>query len=229
MEHTLTNSRELRYKFFLCIGHPRCGTGYISELLTKFGHPVGHESMKKNGVSSWLLAVKSNNYPWGNIGNNKLRPINSFYFKNIIHVVRNPYSAIPSIILENKYAPKSYNFRKKFIKQILNIDLPPYKSDGNLLYDTELAVLTFIHWNKICELKNPNYTVQLENAYSLLNIFNKANISEDMVPKDCNNTKNKLFNKKKYQKPNVDFTIISEELKSMIKEFCEKYNYLYIV
>ena len=39
---------------------------------------------------------------------------------------KNPFDAIPSIILENKYSPdnKSYRFRKKHIKKNLNIDLP---------------------------------------------------------------------------------------------------------
>lgn len=214
-------------KDFLCISHPRCGTSYISFLLRKFGYNVGHEYIKKCGISSWMLAVDSNNYPWGNIGNDKQRPIYKFKFKDIIHLVRNPYDAIPSIILENKYAPKSYNFRRRFIKSILDIDIPPYKNDGTLSYDIELAILTFIYWNKICELKNPTYIIKIEDAYTSLKIFNKTNIAEDKVNIKCNTTKDKLFGGKKYNKPNINFNNITDDLKNMLKIFCEKYGYLY--
>ena len=91
--------KKIMYKEFLCIGHPRCGTGSVAYYLTEMGHKVGHEKMRLNGVSSWMLAVEDVKYPWGDDINK-----NRFYFKNIIHIVRNPINAIPSIILENKYS-----------------------------------------------------------------------------------------------------------------------------
>jgi hypothetical protein len=63
------------------------------------GYNVGHENINEEGVSSWMLCVDDEKYPWGDI-KDKFR----YYFENIIHVVRNPFDAIPSIILENKYS-----------------------------------------------------------------------------------------------------------------------------
>ena len=103
----------------MCIGHSRCGTTSIAYYLKQMGHDVRHENMGNDGVSSWMLAVRDDKYPWGN-EKDKFR----YYFKNIIHVLRNPFNAIPSIILEHKYSPdnKSYKF-KKHIKKI-RINLP---------------------------------------------------------------------------------------------------------
>jgi hypothetical protein len=168
-----------------------------------------------------MLAVNSKKYPWGNIR----MPINNYTFNNTIHLVRNPFDAIPSIILENKYSKRSYNFRKKNIKDILNIDLPLYTNSGNLLYDTELAIKTYIYWNKICELNNPTYTVKLEEAYILLTQFNINKIQEETLNKTYNNSENKRFNGKRYNKPIVDFHAISDDLKNILNIFCEKYDY----
>ena len=60
--------KRIEYKKFLCIGHPRCGTSSISQYLKYMGYDVCHENMGKDGISSWMLAVKSSDYPWGNIG-----------------------------------------------------------------------------------------------------------------------------------------------------------------
>ena len=130
--------KRVEYKDYLCIGHPRCGTTSISYYLTQMGYNVRHENMGKNGVSSWMLAIEDESYPWGNV-KDKFR----YYFKNVIHVVRNPFDAIPAIILENKYSPcnKSYKFRKKHIKKILNINLPDVDFNNLFLLDeTELAI-----------------------------------------------------------------------------------------
>ena len=145
-------------KKILCIGHPRCGTTSLSYYLNQMGYKIGHENMGRDGTSSWLLAVKDNKYPYGNVIN-----IESYKFEKIIHVVRNPFDAIPSIILENKYSPsnKSYNFRRKHINNVFNINLPEIDINKiTLLEDIEIAIKTYIYWNKLCELNlhNPIHT-----------------------------------------------------------------------
>ena len=132
----------MQHKKFLCIGHPRCGTTSISDYLNQMGYNVGHESMGCDGTSSWMLAVKDNNYPFGNI-----KTIEKYNFENIIHLVRNPFDAIPSIILENKYSPnnKSYNFRRKHINNVFDINLPEIDINTiTLLEDIEIAIKTYI-------------------------------------------------------------------------------------
>lgn len=226
------DSIQKKQKYFLCIGHPRCGTKYISGLLTSFGYEIGHENMKKNGISSWMLAVISNTYPWGNVGIDKNKPFSVFNFKYIIHIVRNPFNAIPSIILENKYSARSYNFRKFHIKRELNIDLPIYNSKLNLIQDIEIAIKTYIYWNLICEKNKPSLVVKLEDSYNILKEFNTKNIKESDLKIDKNETVNKFFGGKKYNKPRIvisDYEKIHDSLKFELKQFCIKYNYNYIL
>jgi GR25 family glycosyltransferase involved in LPS biosynthesis len=217
--------KRIEYKDFLCIGHPRCGTTSISYYLTQMGYNVRHENMGQDGVSSWMLAVEDKSYPWGNV-QDKFR----YYFKNIIHVVRNPFDAIPSIILENKYSPdnKSYKFRKKHIKQILNIDLPDIDIKHlSLLDETELAIKTFIYWNKICELSKPNTICKVEDINSLQK-FNTKNITVNTTKKNSN----KQYAGKVYEKPNISNDIyekINHNLKQELQNFCKKYNYEYLL
>jgi GR25 family glycosyltransferase involved in LPS biosynthesis len=213
--------KRVEYKDFLCIGHPRCGTSSISYYLTQMGYNVGHENMGENGVSSWMLAVEAESYPFGNI-KEKFR----YYFRNVIHVVRNPYDAIPSIILENKYSPGniSYKFRKKHIKKILNIDLPDVDINKlSLLDETELAIKTFIYWNKICEICKPETICKVEDISSLQK-FNTKNITVDTAKKNSN----KKYVGKVYKKPTITNDIyekLDTNLKQELQNFCKKYDY----
>ena len=217
--------KKLIYKDILCIGHPRSGTSTICDYLNQIGYNIKHENIGPNGVSSWMLAVDDKNYPWGNIKN-----INRFYFNKIVHIVRNPFDAIPSIILENKYSPNniSYKFRKKHIKNILNIDLPNIDINKiSLKEDIDIAIKTYIYWNKICELKKPDLVCKIKDTNSLkpLNYRNK-----NIVYRRKN--KNKLYNKKRYTKPKISLDMynnIDDELKHELKSFCKKYNYKYLL
>jgi hypothetical protein len=211
----------IEYKDFLCIGHPICGTTSMSYYLTQMGYDIEHENMGKDGVSSWMLAVEDESYPWGNV-KEKFR----YYFKNVIHVVRNPFDSIPSIILENKYSPDniSYKFRKKHIKKILNIDLPDVDINNiSILDETELAIKTFIYWNKICELSNPETICKIEDISSIQK-FNTKNITLDKSRKNSNNN----FAGKVYDKPIITTDIyekIDDNLKQELQNFCKKYDY----
>lgn len=213
--------KRVEYKDFLCIGHPRCGTQSISYYLNQMGYNVGHENMDENGVSSWMLAVEDENYPWGDI-KDKFR----YYFKNVIHVIRNPYDAIPSIILENKYSPdnKSYKFKKKHIQKILNINLPDVDFNNlSLLDETELAIKTFIYWNKICQLCNPETICKIEDI-SPLQKFNTKCILLNITKQNSN----KKYLGKIYEKPYISNEIyekINNNLKHELYLFCKKYNY----
>ena len=83
----------------------------------------------------------------------------------------------------------------------------------------------YIYWNKICELKKPNYIIKIEEAYTLLGQFNINKIEEEVLNKTYNSTENKRFNGIKYTKPIVNYNAISGNLKNMLNIFCEKYGY----
>jgi len=216
--------KKVEYKEFLCIGHPRCGTGSISYYLNKMGYNVGHEKMMRNGTSSWLLSVSDTNNPWCEIVKDK------FYFKVIIHVVRNPYTAIPSIMLENKYSPNSasYKFRRKHIKEQLEIELPEDVTDDTPFEEqVDIAVKTLVYWSKLCGLLFPNVICQIENVSSSLNKFNKRNVNLNNLGKQKKNSR-KLYCGKKYPKPVIDKSVydrLPDETKKLLKWYCTTYGY----
>ena len=217
--------KKIEYKDFLCIGHSRCGTTSISYYLKQMGYDVRHENMGKDGVSSWMLAVIDDNYPWGNV-KDKFR----YYFKNIIHDLRNPFNAIPSIILENKYAPdnKSYKFKKKHIKKILGINLPDVNFNKiSLTLEIELALKSYIYWNKICEMSNPQTICKIED----ISPIQKFNYNNEIIDEAIKNS-NKKFQGKRYPKPiitNDMYKNINKDLIQELKDFCKKYNYDYVL
>ena len=218
-----THIKKLEYKDFLCIGHPCCEMKSISFYLQQMGYNVGLDNMKKNGICSWMLAVEDEKYPLGKV-NNKSR----YFFQNIIHIVRNPFDAIPSIILQNKNSSNntSYNFKKKHIKQQLGIDLP-HSNNTESIYEIELAIKTFIYWNKICENLKPDLICQIENISSL----QKFNKNKDINHKTYNDREENI-NKKYYNKSDISIDLykkIDESLKVELQDFCKKYNYNYLL
>ncbi len=189
---------------------------------------VGHENMGLQGVSSWMMAVRCFQYPFGNVKNGA-----QFYFKNIVHIVRNPFSAIGSIILENKHSPngKSYRFRRDHIKLVLGIVLPEFEKvlKMNVVDSTELAIKTFLYWNKICTLCNPTVICQIENIKPI-QVFNKFG-RKLYADSDAIHT-NKMFKGQHFKKPNITVDILNTidcDVKTELKDFCDKYNYKYIL
>lgn len=75
----------------LVTGCPRSGTKYAAHLLTALGREIGHEEMKRDGISSWCMAVAADEVPWG--------PARGPHetFDVILHQVRNPRFVIPSM------------------------------------------------------------------------------------------------------------------------------------
>ena len=140
-------------KNLLLTGHPRCGSRYMSILLKHLGFDVNHESFGADGICSWLYAVKDLNMPI--LGKHRINPYASYAtdFDYTLAYVRNPFDALPSILLEN-WVERSYNFRRNHIIDQLGIDLDNYKSD------LERAIASFLLWNKITQLKKPGRNLQ---------------------------------------------------------------------
>jgi hypothetical protein len=82
---------EVAARRVLVTGCGRCGTTYVSLLLRRSGLHVPHErKVGEDGISSWLFAAESRVVPWG--------PVPARYrFENVVHLVRDPLGAIPSI------------------------------------------------------------------------------------------------------------------------------------
>jgi GR25 family glycosyltransferase involved in LPS biosynthesis len=225
IERQKKHIKRVIHKKFLCIGHSRCGTTSASYYLSQMGYDVQHQHMGKDGTSSWMMAVNDDNYPYST-NLNKLH----YYFDNIIHIVRNPFNAIPSIIIGNKYAPfnESYVFKINHIKKQLGIDIPLVNfNETDFITQIELAILTFIYWNKLCQLNKPNVVCKIEDITPLqqFNIKNKKIIIE-------HKNKNKPYAGVIYPKPEITMDMyrsLSKDLKKNLYDFCCQYGYQYII
>jgi tetratricopeptide (TPR) repeat protein/GR25 family glycosyltransferase involved in LPS biosynthesis len=211
----------------LVVGHPRCGSKYMSQLLQAIGLDVKHESMGEQGISSWMFAVYDENNPWAGDKYGVSRFYTDFDF--LIQYLRNPRTAIPSILVENQYAPASFDFRQKHIKQAFSEDIS--------LYQTELekAIVSFIRWNQIIQNQNPDLTVKVESGEAeVLKFCQQNNLVATEFSIDNIATPTKDINSKKpykgqiYHKPKVTSRMWNEvklDLKKELNEFCQVHGY----
>jgi hypothetical protein len=211
----------------LAIGHPRCGSKYMSELFKTIGLDVGHESMGDQGISSWMFAVYDENNPWAK----DKYAVSRFYtdFDFLIQYVRHPGTAIPSIIIENQYAPDSFEFRKKHFIQAFGGDIFLDKTE------LEKAIVSFIKWNQIIKNQNPDLTVKIESCEAeVITFLQENNLVSKELSVDQITTPSKDVNSKKpykgqiYQKPKVTAQMWNEvkpELKKELNQFCQTYDY----
>jgi len=88
------------YYNYLFTGSPRCGSGFVVRLFRNCGINLGHEVMKPEGIVSWLCANRhlKTGFEWGY----KMYENREDKFDKMIHYVRNPKDAIPSLYMENK-------------------------------------------------------------------------------------------------------------------------------
>lgn len=147
-------------KPFLITGHPRCGTGYMAQLMHSFGFYVGHEKILEDGISSWLFAIEGYQ-PWVEAVNRK-----DYAFDHVIVVVRNPVKALASITYtENMiYDPLHQQYR-------LNQQSLEYRQQAIRLpeihgIDTcvQAAVQSYIKWYQLVLEQEYDLLVQVEEA-----------------------------------------------------------------
>lgn len=131
---------------FLIIGHPRSGTGYAANLLSSADYQVGHEKLKKNGISSWQWATDAKSVPWGD-------PPKAIEFDTKIMIIRNPLQCIASVAYTEE---ASLDWRSKFVA--LNKEEQPFVN----------AMLSIFQWNAMCRAKSPDYIVKTENLYEFV-------------------------------------------------------------
>ena len=196
------NKFNIKSMKYLITGHPRCGTCFMSKLFKYNGFDVGHEFMGENGTSNWQYAIPNDKcFPW-TVNNRQV-----YDFDMVIHNVRDPYAAIPSIVFtetprkgENSWRTVSEEFRRKYIQ------FP----DTNVI---ENAVHSYLGWNLIIEKQNPDSAVRIEYAVEDLDLG-----FEDLADKKVNSREHKSLTK-------ADWESIPETLMKQLDEFCIKYKY----
>lgn len=208
----------------LAVGHPRCGSGYMAKLLTQLGIPTGHERFAEQGISSWMFAVSDRNYPFALDERAKSDRFSRFQYR--IHHIRDPFQAIPSVILENT-VPASYQFRRRHILSQFDIDLDQYKDP------VVRAIATQLYWNRIIEQSKPDVTFRIEDDVAVLQqqleALGIATSPRGPMPSKTVNS-DKKFNGRQIDRPVVrpaDLSRISEhpELESLLRDFCQFHGY----
>lgn len=153
----------------LVTGCGRCGTKYMSALLRSLGFDVRHERMGRDGIASWYVAAGIDNVPIG-------PGCQNYDFEHIIHVVRNPLHAIPSMAYLSNEA-------WEFICQHIDCspDEPTIARGAKYWY----------YWNKKAEQLTSCF-VRLEDVEQIADVLAKRlKISVDlkalsMLPKNIN-------------------------------------------
>jgi len=190
---------------YLIIGHPRCGTGFMSKLFKHNGLDVGHEVKGENGTSDWQYAIINDKcFPW----TPGLRKDHKFDI--VIHNLRDPFTAIPSIVFtetpnvgEQSWRTVSEQFRRKYVRF----------SDKNVF---DNAAHSYLGWNKIIESQNiSNHIVRIEHVMEDLII---DEIKEPLGDKKVNARQHQDMTKEQWLE-------ISPNILTELEIFCQKYNY----
>lgn len=215
-------------KRILATGHPRCGSGFVAQALNQFKLNIGHEHLDNDGISSWLFAVKDFNLPtWNKNQEKDIHEYNNTHitFDHVIHFIRDPMEAIPSIMLENKNQ-KSFNFRRSHIYNNLSIDITNYNTM------LEQAIASYIYWNEIIK---KSFNVEVFRIEDGLDSLKEILIKKELKDIDLFNTTFKLTSninsskmKRNNSKPNVinsDYTRVDKNLLTKLTEFCERHKY----
>jgi len=210
---------------YLIIGHPRCGSGFGAKCLTELGISCSHElePVNSRALSSWAFTLEHKDNdgisPRYGIGGWEWR--SNYSFTHTITHLRNPFDAMPSIINENSY-DWSLGIRSQYIRshtgQVIS---------GSAL---ECAILSYLYWNKI-SLSKADFYFRIESSddfksfKSFLSSKGESLTSVDF--KSLRKVNSKPNEKAKVSKK--DYASVSTDTLRKLGEFCENYEYEYIL
>lgn len=204
----LIKLRNLFYgKKILCIiGCGRSGTNFSNQYFENLGLKIGHEKLKKNGISSWCLVPNTTERLWGP----SWQDIKHFD-KSVFHQVRHPLKVISSL---QTITTKSWDFISKFI---------PIKKQDCLILK---AMKYWYYWNLLAE-KKAIYTYKVEDIDKELDkIFQVASFK---MPEDKNDILKKISRKVNTRKHSSltwkDLEKEDKELTRKIKSLAKRYGY----
>lgn len=206
-----SDSYESEQRKILIIGHGRCGSGFMCALFRLNGFDIGHESLGTNGTSCWLAANVDvdSRYAWG-----YSRVTNPIEFDYVIHHVRDPKDAIPSIMQENRVV-QSYQYRNQVLKKKFGVDMDNYP------LEEDKACISYIYWNRLVEDQKPDRRVRVEDMMypARCKDFMKKFVDEKfikMLTTDKINTR---------AKPPANFKLINQGLLRQLNDLANRYGY----
>jgi hypothetical protein len=195
-------------KTLLITGCARSGTNYITKALKKTGILIGHESVRRDGVSSWLMAVDAQQVPEGD-------PRSDYKFDHVFHQVRHPLKAISSLYFTHLPGNPTWEYILEHAPEIQADDSHFVK-----------CAKYWYYWNLKAE-EEAEWTYRIEDIDQLWDEFGqrirkKINRKEvEAIPKDANSLGPR----------ECDFTWadlktqIDEDLYFNIQNLAEKYGY----
>ena len=180
----------VKHREILCVGHPRTGSGFIAAVFEKHcGLSVGHEEMKEAGISTWMFAGKSWEVPFGRNEYAKFPRLSRFDI--VFNFVRDPWTALPSVLRELRYSPEAYHFLREEILAGLGVDLESFSNEA------DRAVASLRLWNTLCVERFPNsIPVRIEK---LSEDLRESGVGERYLPTGNIGTLGKVNANKKYQ------------------------------
>lgn len=195
----------LKRKFdFLIVGHPRGGTRYISNLLCNFGLNIGHEYIGSDGMSCWFgldgeLINKSSFLELNENGEKHWKPkhYGDIQYSFLIHIVRNPFRSLPSIMFNENLSKNSVLLRHK----VTNFD------DQKTIIDK--AAISYLGWHNHIVARNPDFTFRIEDDSKVLFDYVQICSSKDLTYQKYTNNrdntrKHRYFTKSEIQEMNFD-------------------------
>ena len=207
----------------LVLGHPRCGTKYMSLLFQSYGLNVGHERQHKNGVASWFYAEPYELPKWILELYPQVKTRSNYYYDLMIHVVRDPIKALASIYFTEhpvnvKRNHPSYRFvddSHMFRARVLHL----YPHSRPFLF----CVDSFLMWNKFIEQQKIDLTIKVEQAEMEVLEFLKSksfNISKNVTlpARDINKRPHPTWTK-------LPWSELDKERMTQLDKFCQKYGY----
>jgi len=211
----------------------------MSQLFQRCNLQIGHERDWEDGMSCWFFAVFSKYSPWGIPKQPGLSRFD-FEFEYVVHYVRNPLNAIPSILMQidETYArsieKKASSYIYKNVDRYLGINI-----EKNYVDNLDKAIASYLFWNQIIENSQPSATFKVESCESEvlaflrhknltdINKIDRLKVFDDRL-KIYNNS---LLKFKVSAKPiitNCDWKNVNEYLKKELNYFCDRYGYLRI-
>lgn len=201
----LTPKKEKDSIKILGIGHPRTGTGFTSKLLRTWGLDVQHEKMGKDGIVAWQLAIPEGPWPYLDI---KFKPVSP---ELVIYNVRDPKTAIPSIVHTENTNKTSLDFRLKK-GRVINSKNP-----------IELAINSILRWDFLISRQAPDFIYRIEDQEKDLFTFLKSkDFDINYVPSNgkVNTRKHNGLESLENEKRSV-----SPSLQKKLNDYCIKYGY----
>ena len=209
------------YRPLLITGHPRTGTGFAADICCQAGLQVGHETDGLHGVSSWMMAADAHENPW--FGHPVTRSRRTFHSDIVVQTVRDPLTALPSILREDSHAPASVAFRRQYIKEAMGVDL----ADSPTAADR--ACLSLCLWAEMIDEADHFFRIE-DGASQLVSFLHKRGLPVDRTVKLTTHpvNANKLYKGSRYPLPVVTaeaWAALAPQTKSLLRNYCERFGY----